>query len=384
MLCALEHMSCVCALGCTNEEVLANLRARSSAGMVPLGDEIPGRTVLFGAVSGGLPEIAEPEYDTRTDRLLKLAVENGRAGFASFVEKYGADRVAVVLGTSNTGIDEAQRHVDAWIDTGMKPDAMRFSEIELGTPAEYLAELLGVAGPAYSISTACSSSAKVFPAARRLIEAGVVDAAIVGGADGRCRFALNGFNALGALSQGLCRPLAPDRDGINLGEGAALFTLERAKGDASSICFAGAGETSDAYHPTAPDPEGNGAEAAMLAALKDAGISPEDVSYVNLHGTGTVANDDMEMKALMRVFPGLAGVEPVGPHYESTKPFTGHCLGAAGAIEAAVCWLKFASGELSGAALSNSFAFGGSNASVVLRRVGMRHGNACVQGRFMV
>ncbi len=361
-------MSCVCALGRTNEEVLANIKARSAAGMVPLADVIPGRTVLFGAVPGDLPDIAEPEYDMRTNSLLKLAVENRRAEFTSFVEKYGADRVAVVLGTSNTGIDEAQRHVDAWLDTGVKPDTMRFSEIELGTPAEYLAKLLGVEGPAYSISTACSSSAKVFPAARRLIEAGVVDAAIVGGADGRCRFALNGFNALGALAQGLCRPLAPDRDGINLGEGAALFTLARAEDEAPAICFAGAGETSDAYHPTAPDPEGGGAEAAMRAALKDAGLSPDAVSYVNLHGTGTVANDEMEMKALLRVFPGLADGNPTGPTYESTKPLTGHCLGAAGAIEAAICWLKFASGELSGVALSNSFAFGGSNASVVLTR----------------
>lgn len=368
MLFALDHLSCVCALGRTNGEVLENLRRRSTAGMVPLSGEIPGRTVVFGEVPGALPDIDDPEYDTRTDKLLKLAVDNHRDVFESFVARYGADRVAVVLGTSNTGIDEAQRHVDAWIGSGKKPAAMRFSEIELGAPSEYLARILGVKGPAYSISTACSSSAKVFPAARRLIEAGVVDAAIVGGADGRCRFALNGFHALGALSEGLCRPLAPDRDGINLGEGAALFTMARMDGNGGAVCFAGAGETSDAYHPTAPDPEGNGAEAAMRAALADAGLSPEAVSYVNLHGTGTMANDEMEMKALSRVFPGVLKEPPEGPAYESTKPFTGHCLGAAGAVEAAICWLKLASGEIAGATLSNSFAFGGSNASVVLRK----------------
>ena len=368
---ALDHLSCVCALGRTNEEVSANLKARSTSGMVPLSGEIPGRTVLFGEVPGVLPEIADPEYDTRTNRLLKLAVENRREEFDAFIARYGADRVAVVLGTSNTGIDEAQRHVDSWIDTGTRPDSMRFSEIELGTPAEYLAKLLGVTGPAYAISTACSSSAKVFPAARRLMDAGVADAAIVGGADGRCRFALNGFHALGALSEGLCRPLAPDRDGINLGEGAALFTMALKDGDRPSVCFAGAGETSDAYHPTAPDPEGRGAEAAMRAAMADAGLTPDMVSYVNLHGTGTVANDEMEMKALMRVFPGLAG-GGAGPAYESTKPLTGHCLGAAGAIEAAICWLKLARVEISGAALSNSFAFGGSNASVALVKASRR------------
>ena len=360
---ALETLSCVCALGRTNAEMLANLRVRSTAGMVPLADEIPGRTVLFGAVQGALPEIADPEYDTRTNRLISLAVENSRAEFEAFVARYGADRVAVVLGTSNTGIDEAQRHVDEWIDTGAKPSAMRFSEIELGTPAEWLARVLDVKGPTYSISTACSSSAKVFPAARRLIEAGVVDAAIVGGADGRCRFALNGFHALGALSQGLCRPLAPDRDGINLGEGTALFTMARAEGGTHAVCFAGAGETSDAYHPTAPDPEGRGAAEAMSAALVDAGIKPEDVAYVNLHGTGTPANDAMEMEAIRRVFPAFAA--GAGPTCESTKPLTGHCLGAAGAVEAAICWLKLSSGDVKGAALSSSFAFGGSNAAAV-------------------
>ena len=169
MLCALENLSCVCALGRTNDEVLAGLQARSTAGMVPLSSDIPGRTVLFGAVRGELPEIADDEYNTRTNRLVKLAVENKRAEFESFVARYGTNRVAVVLGTSNTGIDEAERHVDAWLNSGAKPSAMRFSEIELGTPSEYLAKLLGVTGPAYSISTACSSSAKVFPAARRLI-----------------------------------------------------------------------------------------------------------------------------------------------------------------------------------------------------------------------
>ena len=362
---ALDTLSCVCALGRTHADILAGLRARSTAGMKSLDADIPGRTVLFGAVSGDLPAIDDPEYDMRTNRLLAQAVVQERAAFDAFIARYGADRVAIVLGTSNTGIDEAQRHVDTWLATGTKPEAMRFSEIELGTPAEFLARLLGVTGPAYSISTACSSSAKVFPAARRLIESGVVDAAIVGGADGRCRFALNGFHALGALSQGLCRPLASDRDGINLGEGAALFTMARTEGDVGdTICFVGAGETSDAHHPTAPDPEGNGAAAAMRAALADAGLVPADIAYVNLHGTGTPANDAMEMKAMARVFPTLA--TGGGPAYESTKPLTGHCLGAAGAVEAALCWLKLAAGDVKGAALSSSFAFGGSNAAVIL------------------
>ena len=325
--------------------------------MVSLSDDVPGRTILFGMVPGDLPRVGDPEFDMRANSLLLLAVENMRAELEAFVARHGADRVAIVLGASNTGIDEAQRYVDRWLDEGSKPAKMFFSQIELGTPADYLRRLLGVKGPAYVVSTACSSSAKAFASARRLIAAGVVDAAVVGGVDGRCRFAMNGFHALGALSQGLCRPLAPNRDGINLGEGVALFTMEKA---VDGIYLAGVGESSDAYHATAPDPEGRGAEAAMRAALAEAGLSPSDVGYVNLHGTGTQANDAMEMKAVRRVFGEDFSA------YESTKPLTGHCLGAAGAVEAAICWLKLRAGDVTGAALSNSFAFGGSNACVAL------------------
>ena len=361
----LTNLSCACALGRTAGEVLANARAGSRAGMVSLADDIPGRAILFGMVPGELPAISEAGYDMRANSLLRHAVGQFGSQLDGFLRRYGASRVAIVLGASNTGIDEAQRHVDRWLDDGAKPSEMAFSEIELGTPADYLKKLLGVTGPAYVVSTACSSSAKVFASARRLIEAGVADAAIVGGVDGRCRFAMNGFHALGALAQGACRPLAPDRDGINLGEGVALFTLEREESalamDGIRVRLAGVGESSDAWHATAPDPEGRGAEAAMRAAMEEAGLAPENVAYINLHGTGTQANDAMEMKAVARIFKDLTDVR-----IESTKPMTGHCLGAAGAIEAAICWLYLSSGLVKGAAISNSFAFGGSNACVAL------------------
>ncbi len=329
--------------------------------MAELEGDVPSRKIRFGMVPGGLPEVESSEFRMRCSALLALAADGMRATIERLVAQYGAERVGIVLGASNTGIDEAQRHISDWLDAGggRKPGQLDFSMIELGTPADFLARITGAKGPAYCVSTACSSSGKAFAAARRLIEAGVVDAAITGGVDGRCRFAMNGFEALGALSQGECRPLSPDRDGINLGEGVALFTMESA--DAAPF-LAGVGESSDAFHPTAPDPEGRGAEAAMRAALADAGLAPSDVAYLNLHGTGTQANDEMEMKAVRRVF-GEAFTA-----YESTKPFTGHCLGAAGAVEAAICWLKLQAGDVTGAALSNSFAFGGANASVVLAR----------------
>ena len=209
--------------------------------MVSLSGDIPGRDIYFGLVPGELPTIAEPEFDMRTNRLLLHAVQSFRTEIDSFLARYGSSRVAIGLGASNTGIDEAQRNVDRWLDEGAKPSEMQFSQIELGTPTDYLKRLLGVKGPVYTVSTACSSSTKAFAAARRLIELGIVDAAIVGGVDGRCRFAMNGFHALGALAQGRCRPLAEDRDGINLGEGVALFTLERVerveRGEKLGICL---------------------------------------------------------------------------------------------------------------------------------------------------
>ena len=343
--------------------------------LVEIDGDIPGRKIFFGALSGELPEVSEPEYNFRSCHLLAWAVQNLGSKLDAFLNKYGKDRVAVVLGASNTGVDEAETLIDASFkrdenDPDRFSSGFRLSMIELGSPSSFLASLTGVTGPAYTISTACSSSAKAFPAAKRLIETGACDAAIVGGVDGRCRFAMNGFHALGALSQGRCRPLADDRDGICLGEGVALFLMEKVESDEKkngAVYFAGAGESSDAYHPTAPEPEGRGAESAMRAAISDAKCKAEDIDYVNLHGTGTPANDSMEMKAVRRVFgDDLRDGDDGNPLVvESTKSKTGHCLGAAGAVEAAICWKRIREGR-SRRTISNSFAFGGSNASVVL------------------
>jgi len=348
------------ALGVGNEETLANYDAGEAPGMRETAGDIPGRRIWFGTVPAEPPRTAPGALDIRANRLLEMALESEGA-FAALVGRHGADRVGVVLGASNTGVDEAERFVDEWLASGREEPPAGFDPamLELGVPSLYLRDRIGAKGPAYTVSTACSSAAKAMGAARRLVERGVCDAVVTGGVDGRCRFAMNGFHALGALSEGRCRPLADDRDGINLGEGVALFALER--GAEEGVRIAGVGESSDAYHATAPDPEGRGAEASMRAALADAGLAPGDIDYVNLHGTGTQANDAMEMKALRRVFGGAL------PRYESTKRLTGHCLGAAGAVEAAVCALLVGSGRCR-AALSNSFAFGGSNASVVISR----------------
>ena len=367
------------ALGAGPAQTAANLMCGNAPGMRQTSGDIPGRDVFFGCIDAALPEIREHRWNMRSCRLLELAIREMQEKLDALVAKYGAERVGVVIGASNTGIDEAEAFVDQWLASGTKPDALDFSMIELGTPSAYLAMRLGVTGPAYTVSTACSSATKAFGSARRLIERGICDAVVTGGVDGRCRFAMNGFAALNALAQGRCRPLAADRDGINLGEAVALFTLER-PGQSADFHLAGVGESSDAYHATAPDPEGCGAEMAMRAALADAGVSPSDVAYVNLHGTGTMANDAMELKAIGRVFGNFAVADPVlatdfdatwrtnaQTIVESTKGLTGHCLGAAGAIEAAVCLARLSMMGPGKTAISNSFAFGGSNACVVFQ-----------------
>ena len=256
----------------------------------------------------------------------------------------------------------------------------------MGTPAAFVAHVIGAAGPAYTVSTACSSSAKALAAAARLLRSGQVDAVVCGGADSLCDFTRAGFGALGAVSARRCNPFSRHRDGINVGEGAALFLATR---ESASVRLSGWGESSDAHHMSAPDPAGRGAEAALRAALQRGAIEASQIDYVNLHGTATQQNDAMESALIARVFDAVP--------CSSTKPLTGHALGAAGAIEAALCWIALAhnpqhalpphwwDGEADPALpilalvapgshaarplrhlLSQSFAFGGSNAALIL------------------
>jgi 3-oxoacyl-[acyl-carrier-protein] synthase-1 len=297
----------------------------------------------------------------------------------------------VVLGTSTSGIAAGEAAFRECHREGGWPQAFDYRQQELGGLGEFAAEELHLSGPAYTIATACSSSGKVFATASRLINAGLCDAAIVGGADTLCGTTLNGFASLDAMSRGLCNPFSVNRDGINIGEGAAAFLLTR---EAAPVSLLGYGESSDAHHLSAPDPTGDGARAAMSAALAHAGLRPADISYINLHGTGTPLNDSMEGIAVH----GLFGSElPCS----STKSMTGHMLGAAGACEAAFLWLALHPGYGLGslpphlwdgiadpaippinlispgtalsatdrvAMMSNSFAFGGSNISLILGR----------------
>jgi 3-oxoacyl-[acyl-carrier-protein] synthase-1 len=295
----------------------------------------------------------------------------------------------VVAASSTAGIEEGEKALEYVQKNGDFPKGYSFERQEMGSVGLSIATYFGLSGPALTLSTACSSSAKAFASAARLIKAGIADAAIVGGADSYCRMTLNGFNALSALSHAGCLPFSANRDGTVLGEGAAFFLMTRQAGE---IALAGVGETSDAHNMTAPHPEGSGARSAMEAALSQAGLKAGDISYINLHGTGTRLNDAAEAKAVQSLFGADVPCS-------STKALTGHMLGAAGATEVALCWLLLS--ELNEAAvlpshvwdghldedmpsfglltsqgalklgravwcMSNSYAFGGSNASVII------------------
>jgi 3-oxoacyl-[acyl-carrier-protein] synthase-1 len=389
----LPAMGLATPIGVGREEVARNLFAGSRVGLIPTGDFIPGRTVNVGAVTAALPPVPAElsELDSRNNRLMLLALTQIADAVEDAVSRVGRDRVGVVMGTSTGGIADGEaafmrRHRDgAW------PAGFHYRRQESGSLGDFVAGALGLTGPAYTVATACSSSAKAFGSARRLIRAGLVDAVVVGGADTLCRMTVGGFAALEAVSSGLCNPFSANRDGINVGEASAVFLMTR---DPAPVRLLGLGESSDAHHISAPDPEGAGALAAMTAALADASLSPADIAYINLHGTGTALNDSMEGKAVRALFgPGVP--------CSSTKAMTGHTLGAAGACEAAFLWLslhpdynrhgllpphlwdgaadpaigamnltapgaRMENSNARAAMLSNSFAFGGNNVALVL------------------
>jgi 3-oxoacyl-[acyl-carrier-protein] synthase I len=327
----LSHLGITCALGSDPGEISAALLSGSTAGMLQDEEHSPGRRWLVGKVRGVLPDIehARPHLRSRNNQLLLQALRPLRAPVARVIEQHGRQRVAVVVGTTTSGIAEAEAAFLERERSSSLPAGFDYRQMELGNPAEFLAEELGVSGPAFSMSTACSSSAKAVLSARRLLRLGLCDAAVVGGVDTLSRFTVAGFAALEALSPELSNPFSKNRRGINIGEGAALFLMTRGAGP---IRLTGGGASSDAHHVSAPDPEGLGAMAAMRAALLDARLAPDSIDYLNLHGTGTLQNDSAEARAVASVL----GCEL---RASSTKPLSGHALGAAAALELGFCWL---------------------------------------------
>lgn len=374
--------SLINALGRGKDEVSTALEAWRTRGASPLDGErwtlVDGRTSPVGRVRHPLPAVTIAPYDSRNNRLLLAALADIEDQVNAAIARVGSQRVALVLGTSTSGIGEAEAAVAASERGEPLPPQFDYVQQELGSPSLFLAAHLGLEGPAMTISTACSSSARAFITARRLLASGQADVALVGGADSLCGLTLNGFDSLESLSEQRCQPFAAGRDGINIGEGAALFLVSR---EPAPLALLGDGESSDAWHISAPHPQGEGAERAMRMALTRAGLEAEQVGYVNAHGTATRLNDEMESRALARLFPNKVPVS-------STKVLTGHTLGAAGATEAALCCLLIErglplppQGETADPALapialvqeqgpvdiimSNSFAFGGNNVSLI-------------------
>lgn len=314
------------ALGNNLAQIAAQLQAGHAPGMQPRDGWLQdGKRCWLGEVQGALPLIpaALAAHNTRNNQLLLAALAQIRPVVDAAIAQYGRDRVAIVLGTSTSGVDEGDRQVD---------DALSgydYRMQELGDPSRFLAHFLALDGPAYTISTACSSSARAIISGQRLIDAGLADVALVGGADSLSRMPINGFASLDSLSERHCAPFSADRDGISIGEAAALLLLTREK---QPLALLGCGESSDAWHMSAPHPEGIGAERAMLMALQQAGLQPQDVGYINLHGTATPLNDQVESAVIHRLFGDRVPCS-------STKHLTGHTLGAAGATEAALAAL---------------------------------------------
>ncbi|MEX3818976.1 beta-ketoacyl-[acyl-carrier-protein] synthase family protein [Paraburkholderia sp. BR14262] len=386
----LHALGMVNALGDDVPAIVGALTRGEAPGMGPIATRTG--TAFAGSVKAPL-DVAPPAslacYDCRNNRLLLAALAQIRSAIEAARERFGAGRIGVVLGTSTSGISAAEMTFTQPVQQEAA-SAFDYRQMEIGTAAPFAAAALDLRGPAYTNSTACMSSAKAFVAARRLLRANLCDAVVVGGVDSLCELTLQGFASLESTSPVRTNPMSAQRRGINIGEGAAVFLMTREEGP---VMLAGAGESSDAHHISAPDPQGTGGELALRAALADAGIGAAAIGYVNLHATATIKNDQMEAHLMARVFPD--GVAASG-----TKPLTGHTLGAAGASELGLAWLALARDDVAlprhlwdGQAdpalpaldliegvrhlprngvrqyvMSNSFAFGGSNVSLILGR----------------
>jgi len=387
----LQAQSCVCALGDTPAALRAGLWADAPSGVAPTDRHTPGRVLALGCVDTPLPSTAglPAKQRSRNNALLLAALEPLRAPVQDALARFGPQRVAVVLGVSTAGLDEGLAAIRQAAADARWPAGYDYALQEMGNAAQCVAQQLGATGPAYVISTACSSGAKALASGARLLRAGMADAVVAGGGDALSGFTIAGFSALDAVATERCNPLSANRRGINIGEGAALFLMGR---DAGPVRLSGWGESADAHHMSAPEPGGRGAAEAMRRALARAGVAAREIDYINLHGTATEQNDAMESLAVDRV---LGRDVPVS----STKPLTGHALAAAGAIEAVFAWHTLvdnphgrlpvhwwdgvadpalpalrpvtpgmALGRPVRHVLSNSFAFGGSNASLLFSR----------------
>ncbi len=392
--CSLAAMGMLNSLGGEADAIRQRLLIADQSRLSTRSDLVPDRSVIVAAVAETLPEIPDElaPFACRNNAMALAALQQIEEELRAAKERFGPHRIAVIMGTSTSGVSDAEDAIRHHEETSQLAPSFDYAQLEFGGVSEFVAAWLGVTGPAYTLSTACSSGARALASARSLLRLGLCDAVVAGAADTLCGLTLGGFSSLQAVSPEVTNPMSVNRQGLTLGEGAAVFLVTQ---DEGGVQLAGAGESSEAHHMSAPDPEGRGAVAAMTTAIQDAEAQPADVSYVNLHGTGTPLNDVMESHAVAQAV-GLT------TPCSSTKPLVGHTLGAAGAIEAAFAWLLLDQSQDGSLALpphawdgerdpelaalrlaemdehtkagpralvlSNSFGFGGNNCSLILER----------------
>lgn len=375
------------ALGANLDDISQNLFAGSQHGFVERDDILLDASVFVAAVSNPLPSLESypQHFQSRNNQLALQAFQQIAASVESLKQQFSEHRIGVILGTSTSGIAQGEAAMQQRQEDKFPAD-YDYRVQEMSNVAEFISLVAGLSGISLTISTACSSSAKTFITASELIQAGVIDVAIVGGVDSLCAMTVNGFSALQSTSKGICKPSSINRDGINIGEGAALAVISAEKSD---LRLCAGGESSDAHHMSAPHPEGRGAIDAMQQALDKANLSSKQIDYINLHGTATPKNDAMEAIAVAELFPHQ-------PFVSSSKGSIGHTLGAAGATELGFCCLVLRQQKLAPHVsdnnidpslpslkwvtdctnssnqirycLSNSFAFGGNNVSLIVGR----------------
>lgn len=390
MPCAIEAVGMINALGPDLDKLWPRILAGDQSGFAPRPELAAGRDGWLASVDDRwLPTLpkAFQHYDCRNNRFSLAALQGIEDAVREAIAAAGVDRVGIVMGTSTSGSRECEAAILHEHTHGSLLPEFQYPQLELGGTAGFLAEWLEVRGPAFSISTACSSGARALASARSLLALDVCDVVIAGASDSLCALTTHGFASLKAVSASITNPFSANRDGLTLGEGAALFLVSRSS---NGIQIRGVGESTEAHHISSPDPDGNGAATSMREALDDAGLAPKQIAYLNLHGTGTRLNDSMESRAVADV---LGNDIPSS----STKALVGHCLGAAGAIELGLCWRALREPETLPlmphvydrvpdpelpaitltpggripiapgiAVMSNSFGFGGNNCSIIL------------------
>lgn len=383
----LNAMSSANALGANWQDVSFSLFSALTDGLEHKTRLNDGRDVPVGVLGFELEPLPDAlsGWRSRNNQLAFHCLQPLMPDIAAVRARFGAHRIGAVIGTSTSGIGASESAISDFVSTQSWPAGFSLSRQELGDPSAFIAAAAGISGPFYSISTACTSGAKAIASAARLLRAGLCDAVIAGGVDTLCGLTLNGFSVLDSISVERCNPFSKMRNGINIGEGGALFLVTREEAD---LRVAGWGESADAHHMSAPDPEGTGASLAIHQAIKAAGIEPSDIAYLNLHGTATRLNDAMEAQVTHSIFGDAVPCS-------STKSLTGHMLGAAGSGEAAFVAMALTRGEVpphvwdgeidpslprirlvdqigervSGRyMMSCSYAFGGNNISLILAR----------------